>query len=112
MDRAAEKHVKSCHGCQIVAQPDVPEPLRPTALPHGPWQDFATDLLGPLPTGHSILIVINYYSRYYECKILQSTTTDKVSDSLENIFSRHGLPITIRSEFGPQFMSSQFQTFC
>ncbi len=112
MDRAAERHVKSCHGCQIVTRPDLPEPLPPTALPDGPWQDVATDLLGPLPTGHSILVVVDYYSRYYEYEILQSTTTDKVIDSLGNIFSRHGLPITIRSDCGPQFISSQFQTYC
>lgn len=112
MDKAAEKHAKSCHGCQIVSQPDVPEPLQPTELPEGPWQDIATDLLGLLPTGHSILVAIDYYGRYYEYEILQSTTTDKVTDSLENIFSRHGLPVTLRSDCGPQFMSSQFQIFC
>ena len=30
----------SCHGCQIVARPDVPERLRPTELPEGPRQDI------------------------------------------------------------------------
>lgn len=56
--------------------------------------------------------MVDYYSRYYEYEILQSTTTDKVIDSLENIFSRHGLPITIRSDCGPQFISLQFQAYC
>lgn len=109
---ATEKYVKSCHGCQLVARPDVPEPLRPTALPDGPWQDIATDLLGPLPTGHSILVAVDYYSRYYEYEVLRSTTAEKVIDCLENIFSRHGLPISIRSDCGPQFQSSQFQNYC
>lgn len=109
---ATEKYVKSCHGCQLVARPDVPEPLRPTVLPDGPWQDIATDLLGPLPSGHSILVVVDYYSRYYEYEIMQSTTSCKVIDSLENIFSRHGLPVSIRSDCGPQFLSEQFQNFC
>ncbi|KAJ8385880.1 hypothetical protein AAFF_G00179460 [Aldrovandia affinis] len=36
MDRAAEKHCKECHGCQIVSRPDPPELLRPTPLPDGP----------------------------------------------------------------------------
>ena len=112
IDKAAEKYVRSCHGCQLVSRPDVPEPLRPTSLPDGPWQDLATDLLGPLPTGHSILVVIDYYSRYYEYEVMQSTTAEKVIDSLENIFSRHGLPLSIRSDCGPQFMSAQFQAFC
>ncbi len=70
MDRAAERHCKSCHGCQIVSRPDVPELLRPLPLPDGPWQDLAVDLLGPLPSKHSILVVVDYYSRFYEYDIL------------------------------------------
>ncbi|KAF7709013.1 hypothetical protein HF521_018070, partial [Silurus meridionalis] len=112
MDKAAEKYCKSCHGCQVVSRPDAPEPLRPTTLPDGPWQDVAIDLLGPFPTGHSILVVVDYYSRYYEYEILTSTISDKIIDSLESIFSRHGLPITCRSDQGPQFKSEQFTVFC
>ncbi|KAJ8363309.1 hypothetical protein SKAU_G00121400 [Synaphobranchus kaupii] len=79
MDRAAERHCKDFHGCQIVARPDPPEPLRPTPLPDGPWRDVAVDLLGPLPSNHSILVVVDYYSRYYEYDILTSTTTEKAT---------------------------------
>ncbi len=60
MDRAAERFVRACHGCQLVARPDVPEPLSPTVMHEGPWQNLATDLLGPLPDGHSILVVVDY----------------------------------------------------
>lgn len=63
MDRAAERYCKSCHGCQNVSRPDVPEPLRPLPLPDGPWKDLAVDLLGPLPSKYSILVVVDYYSR-------------------------------------------------
>ncbi|KAJ8407409.1 hypothetical protein AAFF_G00279830 [Aldrovandia affinis] len=112
MDRAAEKHCKECHGCQIVSRPDPPELLRPTPLPDGPWRDLAVDLLGPLPSNHSILVVVDYYSRYYEYDILASTTTEKVIDSLESIFSRHGLPVTLKSDNGPQFKSELFREYC
>lgn len=112
MDAAAERHCKFCHGCQTVARPDPPEPLKPTLLPDGPWQDVAIDLLGPLPTNHSILVVVDYYSRYYEYDILTSTTTEKVIDSLESIFSRHGLPVTCKSDNGPQFKSEMFRNYC
>ena len=112
MDKAAEKFCKSCYGCQLVTRPDPPEPLRSTTLPEGPWQDLAIDLLGPLPSGHSILVVVDYYSRYYEYAIMTSTTTVKVIDNLEEIFSRHGLPTTIKSDNGPQFRSEEFREYC
>ena len=70
IDKAAEKFCKSCYGCQLVARPNPPEPLTSTKLPEGPWQDLAVDLLGPLPSGHSILVVVDYYSRYYEYAIM------------------------------------------
>ena len=53
---------------------------------------MAIDLLGPLPTGESILVVVDYYSRYYEIDIMRSTVASKVISSLEEIFVRHGLP--------------------
>nr|XP_006819797.1 PREDICTED: uncharacterized protein K02A2.6-like [Saccoglossus kowalevskii] len=112
MDKAAEKYCRACHGCQLVARPDPPEPLRPTQLPNGPWQDIAIDSLGPFPSGHSILVVVDYYSRYYEYDILTSTVTEKLIDSLEEIFSRHGLPRTIKSDNGPQFRSDEFREYC
>ena len=112
MDKAAEKFCKSCYGCQLVARPNPPEPLTSTTLPEGPWQDLAVDLLGPLPSGHSILVVVDYYSPYYEYTIMTSTTAVKVIDDLEEIFSRHGLPRTIKSDNGPQFTSGEFQEYC
>lgn len=65
MDKDTERHVRSCYRCQLVMRPDKPEPLRMTQLPETPWQDLATDILGPLPTGESILVVVNYYSHNY-----------------------------------------------
>ena len=112
IDKAAEKFCKSCYGCQLVARPNPAEPLTSTTLPQGPWQDLAVDLLGPLPSGHSILVVVDYYSRYYEYAVMTSTTAVKVIDNLEEIFSRHGLPITIKSDNGPQFISEEFRDYC
>ena len=112
IDRAVETYCRSCHGCQLVARPDAPEPIRSTTLPVGPWIDVGVDLLGPLPSGHSILVVVDYYSRYYEYSVLQSTTTEKVLDSLDDIFSRQGWPMTIKSDNGPQFRSDEFGEYC
>ena len=110
MDKAAERHCRACHGCQLVARPDPPEPIRSTSLPDGPWQDLAVDLMGPLPSGHSLLIIVDYYSRFYEVEVMQST--EKITDRLADTFCRHGLPNTIKSDNGPQFKSNEFREYC
>ena len=60
IDRAVETYCRSCHGCQLMARP-----LWSTTLPVGPWVVVGVDLPRPLPSGHSTLVVVDYYSRYY-----------------------------------------------
>ena len=74
IEKDVEQYVRSCHGCQLVGQATPPEALTPTELPLGKWQDLSLDLLGPMPTGEYLLVVIDYYSRYYEVEILMSVT--------------------------------------
>jgi hypothetical protein len=57
------------------------------------------------------MVVIDYYSRYYEYKIMKSTTAEKTVEALREIFARHGLPSTISSDNGPQFQSDIFRDF-
>ena len=60
-------------------------------------KDLAADLMGPLnhPDIHYIVIV-DYYSWFYEVEVMQSTTTEKIIDCLADGFCLHGLPITIK----------------
>lgn len=110
IDRETEKFCRHCHGCQITSRPDPPEPIRSTDLPTGPWEDLATDFLGPFPSGESILVIVDYYSRYYEYKVMRSTTTEKTIEVFQEVFARHGLPASVSSDNGPQFRS-QFSDF-
>ena len=59
IDKQVEQYCKTCYGCQLVSQPTKPEPMSRTELPAGPWQHLAADLLGPLPTGESILVLVD-----------------------------------------------------
>ena len=111
MDAAAEKLCRSCHGCQVVGELCAPEPMQRVEPPTGPWQDVALDLMGPLPTGESLLVVVDYYSRFYEVGILRSTTVDKVIDFLGPVFTRYGYPFSVKSDNGPQFVSQVFKDF-
>ena len=45
IDGQAEMTCKACLSCHAVSQPIPPAPVKSTALPQGPWEDLATDLL-------------------------------------------------------------------
>ena len=111
IDRDVERYVRTCHGCQIVSDMPKPEPLKPTELPSGPWQDVCVDLLGPLDSGHYVFLCVDYYSRYYELEIMKDTSSERIIDALENMFSRHGYPVSITSDNGPQFRSAVYANF-
>ena len=111
MDVDVERMCRSCHSCQVVGQYSPPEPMQRTEPPTGPWQDLAADLMGPLPTGESLLVVVDYYSRYYEVVVMQSTVTSKIIMALKEIFARFGNPYSLKTDNGPQFVSREFEEF-
>lgn len=111
MEKDVEKFVKTCHSCQLVSAPNPPEPIKPTQLPNGPWEDISIDFLGPLESGHYVLVVIDYYSRYFEVEITKDTTSQKVIASLTRMFTTHGLPKSLTSDNAPNFKSKEFEDF-
>ena len=111
MDTDAERICKSCHGCQVVSGFCTPEPMQRVEPPTGPWQDVAIDVLGPLPSGESLLVVVDYYSRFFEVVIMRSTTSQKMIEALTPIFVRYGYPFTLKSDNAAQFVSEEFEEF-
>ena len=110
MSKAIEAMVGSCRECQIHAN-KVSEPLRPTETPDRPWQMLGTDLFQF--RGQTYLLVIDYYSRYPEIALLGNydSSSGKLITHLKSIFSRHGIPVTLLSDNGPQYASQEFQRF-
>lgn len=111
MDVDTERMCKGCHGCQVVGQFSPPEPMQRAQPPTGPWQDVAADLMGPMPSGENLLVVVDYFSRYYEVVVMRSTTTPKIVEALTGIFSRFGYPYSLKTDNGPQFVSKEFEEF-
>ncbi|PFX28921.1 Uncharacterized protein K02A2.6 [Stylophora pistillata] len=59
----------------------------------------------------NLSVIIDYFSRYYEVEVMRSTTSEKVIECLEKIFTTHGLPQSLRSDNGPQFRSEIFERY-
>lgn len=112
LDMQVERYVRSCRGCMLVAAPSAPEPMKRRELPAGPWQHVAIDFLGPLPSGHYLFVVVDYFSRYIEVEIMTKTDSSETIKRLNSIFARFGLPLSITADNGPQFSSEEFREFC
>lgn len=112
MDDDAEKYVKKCIGCTMVSASSPPEPLKRKELPSEPWKHLAIDYLGPLPSGHNLLVVIDYYSRFFEVEIMTKITAEETIKRLRVIFARFGRPNTITADNGRQLISDELKTYC
>ena len=62
-----------------------------------------------MPIDDFILVVAA--RRYFKTAILQTTTTARVVDALEDTFATHGLPVTITSDNDPRFVSEEFRLY-
>ena len=112
IDKQTEKVCKSCHGCQQVGEGCQPEPMCRTDLPSFTWQHLAADLLGPLPSGEHILVVVHYYSRWFEVDFYRKTPdSERVIKSLYSMFLSHGFPFTLQTDNGRQFIIGQFAQY-
>ena len=83
MEEDAEKFCKSCKECQRVSLPDPPECMRRTELPQGQWQDLTADLMGPLPNIEDVIVVVYYYSCYFEVSAIRCVTSSVITHCLE-----------------------------
>ena len=103
--------VKSCVACISVCGKDSTEPLSMTTMP-GRWEVLHVDLYGPLPSGHSVLGVIDACSRWPELHIMTSTTSQSIQEKLELSFCQHGKPLKIVTDNAPNLRSVEIKDFC
>ena len=111
MDHEIEEAVQHCAECQQ-AQPSPPAaPLHPWQWPTRPWARIHIDFAGPLDN-RMYLIVVDAHSKWIEAFPMTSTTAIKTIQILRTTFAHYGIPESIVSDNGPQFISSEFQQFC
>ena len=85
--------------------------LSPQRLPERAWQEIAVDLLGPLPTGEHLLVVVDYFSRWMEVDVLRSTTSAAVIKCLDSHFARYGVPAGLRTGNGSNLVSEEMEKY-
>ena len=109
MTKQIEDIVTNCSTCQELRSGNPREPMLLHEISQYPWQIVVTDL--SLWNDVNYVVVVDYYSRYWETASLRSTTITAVIEKLKQIFSRNGIPETIKLFNGPQYSSAEFATF-
>ena len=83
-------------------------PAPPPPAPH-PWERVATDLYDF--QGRKYIIVVDYYSRWFDIKELSDESSHSVIKALKEVFATHGIPDVIMSDYGPQYSTEAFRQF-
>ncbi|XP_055588782.1 uncharacterized protein K02A2.6-like [Uranotaenia lowii] len=110
----AEKWVVSCKTCAMNGMPEKPTPMMRIFAPQSVWETIALDFNGPYIKlgGISILVIVDYRSRYLITRAVRSTSFEHTRRVLEEVFDREGFPSTMRSDNGPPFNSVEYQRYC
>ena len=126
MKKMIQQLIHNCHMCKQVkaAQDTYHGLLQPLPVPEQVWTDITMDFVMKLPkceayrqSYDAILMVINQLSkeRHY---IFCSEENERMSAEaianlfLQDIWSKYGLPISMTSDRGSQFVSKMWDSLC
>ncbi len=109
MSGDVKDYVSRCSTCQTFTPEQCREPLLPHELPSRPWEKIGADLFEL--DGRSYIIMVDYWSNYFEVAELTKKTSLTVINQFKVQFARHGIPSILSTDGGPEFTSREFGEF-
>jgi hypothetical protein len=116
MSIAVRSFCRACHGCDKTKQPrSAPTGfLKPLPVPLSPWRDISVDYITPLPpcrrrgqTFNHVAVVVDRLTKMRHFIATETLEAEELADRfIERVYSLHGLPETIISDRGSQFIST------
>ena len=110
MGQEIKDFISRCEVCRTFETANSTEPLIHHDMPDRPWAKVGTDIF--TIHGRDYLVTVDYLSNFWELDYLSSTSTTVIVHKLKSHFARHGIPDSIVSDNGPQFVSDEFSNFC
>jgi hypothetical protein len=120
MRSLVQRYIRNCHVCcRVKVQKALPEGLlQPLPIPDQPWRDISMDFVTGFPTSRAgndaILVVVDRFSKerhYIPCKKTCSAE-DTAKLMINHVWKLHGLPSSIVSDRGTQFVSALWKHWC
>ena len=107
-----KRYVRNCRICVRIKPSNTASQgvLRPLPIPERPWNDIAMDFIVGLPESQGYDAILNVNDRLTGMRHLIPCTKETGSEDLawlylKEVFRLHGLPLSIISDRGPQFIS-------
>lgn len=104
-----KNYTNGCATCNATQGKQQKETLTAHHIPDIPWSKVGIDLFSIKSSTY--LIMVDYYSDYWEIDDLPDYTAFTVIEACKKQFCRHGTPHTVFSDNGPPFNSMDFQQF-
>jgi hypothetical protein len=122
MDKTVAQFIANCHECKRAKAfvDGYNGVLIPLPIPHQPWQDISMDFVTGLPQCQefdAVLVVSCRMSKerhLIPCKASDKGTSAEATTKLiiREIVRLHGLPDTVISDRGPQFVAEFWKHLC
>lgn len=116
MAKEIRSFVRRCVQCRRAKgwqrQPKAP---MTTHLPRSTWDVISVDCLGPYPStakGPKFAVIVeDVLTKWVEIKAVHRITTKIITNFLEELLSRYGVPRQVITDYGPQFRSRAWTRF-
>lgn len=102
-------YVEKCTVCQQTQRSNAREPQLQRTVPEYPFQLVSTDIFNF--KGDEYVLIADHYSGFMDFRKLKSSNSAEVIDHMRQWFSLHGIPETLESDGGPQYMSKRIAEF-
>ncbi len=112
LDRDIQDRIEQCSMCQSQRSAPPKAPLQPWSWPTRPWSRIHIDFAGPMLGGKMFFVVIDAHSKWLEVVPMGTCSASTTIQALRTLFSKFGIPESIVSDNGPQFVAHEFELFC
>ena len=110
MSKEIKRISDNCITCQNLKTNNQKELLKQHNKGLYPWEKCSVDLFEVRVYGEMYLIVVNYFSNFFEIDVLTKIASKQIIHGVKKHFARYGIPKVIAS--GSQFISHDFRVFC
>ena len=109
IDKNLEEKVKTCPTCQEHQRSPPPAPIHPWEFPERPWSRIHIDYA--YIDNQNVLIVVDAYTKWIEAVRVANATAAATVTAMRRLFATYGIPETVVSDNGTQFVSEEFTSF-